>query len=254
MGGKSSKPVFYEDPQVRRNRQEESRLNDRNRYLNDDNNRMRREVNYYNSNIWSKIREIWNKQFQLTTDINKNNNIITGLHGTISGRKNANDVLTGKNIPDQKKVVSADETALSVAHSNINKKKFTYLKERLRLIHVKTQIFESVSSQNNVIVTKMSTFNETNSGDEQNLQHKRIQMNELKTVNLVLFVLYYLLFFYFCYLIFYMKTLSRYSKIFLFLLFLVYPFYIYDIQYFTYYLARSTYLNLFSIYNIEKVE
>jgi hypothetical protein len=254
MGGKSSKPVLYEDPQVRRDRQEESRLNDRNRWLNDQNNEMRRRISHYGSNIWSKTLEILNKQRQLSSDTNKNNNIITGLHGTISGRKSANDVLTGKNIPDQKKVVSSDETALSVANSNINNKKFSYLKDRLRLIHVKTQIFESVSSQNNVIVTKMSNFNETNSGDEQNLQHKRIQMNELKTVNLVLFVFYYLLFFYFCYLLLYMKTLSTYSKIFLFLLFLVYPFYIYDIQYFTYYLARSTYLYLFSIYNIEKVE
>ena len=249
----SGRSVF-DNGQAQRDREEENRLNDRNRWLNDDNNSMRRRIDYYNSNIWTKIQETWNKQRQLMSDTNINNNIINGLTSTATGWRNANDVLTNKNIPDQTKVVSADETALSVANSNINKKKFSYLKERLRLVNVKKQIFDSVSSQNNVIVTKMSTFNETNSGDEQNLQHKRIQMNELKTVNLVLFVFYYLLFFYFCYLLFYMKTLSRYSKIFLFILFLVYPFFIYDIQYFTYYLARSAYLNLFFIYNIEKVE
>lgn len=253
MGGGGSKPL-YEDPQVRRDREEENRLNDRNRWLNDDNNAMRRRIDYYNSDSWSKQWETWNKQRQLNDDSNTNNNIIASLNATSNNWTKANTVLTDKNIPDQKKVVDGDEAALSVAHTNINNTKFSYLKDRLRLVNVKKQIYDSVYNENNVIITKMSTFNETNSGDEQNLQHKRIQMNELKTVNLVLFIIYYLLFFYFCYLIFYMKTLPMYSKIFLFLLFLVYPFYIYDLQYFAYYLARSAYLYLFSIYNIEKVE
>jgi hypothetical protein len=254
MGGRNSRPAFDFGAQARRDREEENRLNNRNRYLNDENNAMRRNINYFGSSNWTNSQDIWNKNRQLMSESIVDERTINTLTSTSASYTTQNNDLSNNQIPERANIVSGYESTLKSNNVNVNKKKFRYLKGRLRSIHAKRQVFDSVFSENSVIITKMATFNENNSGDEQNLQHKRIQIDELRIINIILFFTYYLLFFYFSFLLIFMKSVSLYSKIFLFLMFLVYPFFIYSLQYFTYYMARSVYLYFFPVYKIEKAE
>jgi hypothetical protein len=254
MGGNNSKPAPRKSQWQIDEENRENRLRSENDQLSRQVNDLRNRFNNYTNDNNRLNIDIGVKNSQLNRDSDNNNRTLNNLKGVSTAWTNDNNFHKNTKIPNEQKIISADETALTNNRGATIRTIYYYLKTMLRAIYSKKQYYDSVKSENDVIISKMSNIHIKSSGDDQTLEDIQTQMRDLSLINTILFILYYLLFIYFSVLLFLNKSVSMFQKIMFFVLLLIYPFYIIKVQkiLYSFFMYIYTYWN--TVYSIETAE